>query len=110
MTFKFAPIESFTAPVTIMTPGGETQDFSATFRYFDNKAHAEMAAKPIDEVCRMIWTGWSGIEAPDPADAAKSVPLAFSEEQRDLLLTHAYIGNAVYSAYLRAREGLRSKN
>lgn len=108
--FRFAPIETFTAPVTVMTPGGEVQEFTATFLYRDNKAHAELLAKPVDECCRTIWKGWSGIETPDPSDAGKSVELAYSDAQRDLLLEHAYVGNAVFGAYVRAREGLRAKN
>lgn len=108
--FKYLPIETFDAPVKIMTPGGEEHEFTATFSYLDDKAHAVLLEKSVEECCRTVWKGWSGIEAPDPNDASKSIVLAYSDAQRDLLLGHAYISNAVFGGYARARQGLRAKN
>lgn len=102
--FKFVPIETFTAPVTLITPGGEAQTFKAVFSYLDDKANDEAVKLDNTELLRNIWKGWSEIN--DDQDK----PLPYSDDQRELFLRHTYITNAVVTAYVNSRAGLRPKN
>lgn len=104
--FKFAKgLVRFWAPVTIITPGGDEQEFNAQFIYFDDKTWiAKTEKSTVGEILREIWTGWEGIV--DDGDSE----LPFSTEARDALMLHSYIVQPVMAAYRAARDGLRAKN
>lgn len=102
--FKFAAIETFKAKVSVMTPAGEEQEFTAEYLYLDNAAAAELVKLEPDAMLRRVWIGWSDIVGPDDK------PLPFSAEQRDRFIAHAYVNNAVAGEYYRSRQGLRAKN
>lgn len=105
MKFKFKPIETFTAPVDVTTPGGETQSFTAVFAYLDDKANEEVVKLGNAAMLREVWKGWG-----DDVIGTDDQPLPYSDTQRAMFLGHAYITNAVVVAYVRGRQGLRAKN
>jgi len=102
--FKFEEVFTFKETVTVITPGGVQQTFTAEFLYLDDKAIEEFVKLPNADGLRQVWKGWDGIVGPDDQ------PLPFSEPQRELFLGHAYITNAVLFSYLRGRQGLLAKN
>jgi hypothetical protein len=104
MKFKFEAISTFKTDVEVTLPNGEQQTFTGAFTYLDDEANEEAVKASNAELLRKVWIGWDGIVDADDK------PLAFSAEQRDLLLRHLYIHNAVVSAYVQARAGLRAKN
>lgn len=104
MKFKFEEIVTFRAPVAVTTPNGDQSTFTGIFRYLDDAAAGETAPLTNVELLRQVWAGWDGIVGPDDK------PLPFGEAQRDLLLGHTYIHNAVAVAYVQARAGMRAKN
>ncbi len=103
-SFKFAKITTFRAPVTLITPGGEEQEFTAEFVYLDDKAWLEKQQLPTVDFLRAFWTGWRGIVGEDGAE------IAYSDTMRDALLDHNYIAQPVVTAYSTARAGRRAKN
>lgn len=105
MKFKFEPISTFTAPVTIVTPGGEEQSFVATFLYLDDKANDEAVKLGNADLLRQIWKGWN-----EDITDVDGKPLPYSSAQLELFLGHSFITNAVVLHYVRARMGLRAKN
>lgn len=105
MKFKFEPISTFKAPVTILTPGGEEQSFVATFLYLDDKANDEAVKLGNSDLLRKVWKGWD-----DDVTDGDGKPLPFSTEQLELFLEHSFITNAVVTHYVRSRMGLRAKN
>lgn len=104
MKFKFEAISTFKTTIVVTLPDGEQQSFTGTFMYLDDAANQEAVKLSNAEMLKQVWTGWDGIVGPDDK------PLAFSAEQRELFLRHTYISNAVVSAYVQARAGLRAKN
>lgn len=105
MKFKFDDIVLFPAPVDVVTPAGVAQSFTATFVYLDDEANDEAVKLGNADLLRQVWKGW-GDDLVGPDDK----PLPYSEAQLELLLRHSYITNAAVLAYVRARQGLRSKN
>jgi hypothetical protein len=102
--FRFASFTTFSAPVRLITPGGDEQEFTAEFVYLDDKQWAEKGTTPTLDFLRAHWTGWSGIVG----DGDREIP--FGPEQREIFLAHTYISQAVINAYIAARAGLRAKN
>lgn len=102
--FKFIPVTTFWAPVKIVLPGGEEQEFEGEFVYIDDAAWVAAQKMTNGDFLRAHWTGWRGIVDEDD----KALP--FSEAQRELLLGHSYIAAGVLAGYATARQGLRAKN
>lgn len=102
--FTYKIPQTFWAIVTVVTPDGDEQKFSAQFNYLDDKTWSEQSQKPAADFLRDNWIGWKGIVGEDKAD----VP--FSPEQREIFLAHAYIGLPVIAAYSQSRQGIRQKN
>lgn len=102
--FKFAAITSFWAPVKVITPGGEEQEFEAQFVYLDDKGWAGKQQVPTLDFLREHWTGWQGIVGADER------AIDYSVEKRDELLDHSFVALAVITAYREARMGQRAKN
>lgn len=102
--FRFAPITTFAAPVKVIKPGGEEQEFVAQFVYLDDKQWAEKGALPSLDFLRAHWIGWAGIVGDDDQE------IAYSEAMREALLGHDYVSRAVLGAYITGRSGQRAKN
>jgi hypothetical protein len=102
--FKFAAIVNFWTTVTVTTPGGEQQEFEGQFVYLDDKQWDEKGKLPPLEFLQQHWVGWKGILDTDDQE------IPFSPDQRDRLLGHAYIIQALLGAHGAARAGLRAKN
>lgn len=102
--FKFVPIATFIAPVSVVTPGGEEQTFDAEFVYLDDAANEEASQLTIGELLRKVWRGWRGIQD----ESGRELP--YSDAQREALMRHAFVVNRVFAAYTSARAGLRAKN
>ncbi|MFN4017093.1 MAG: hypothetical protein ACK4JB_17275 [Reyranella sp.] len=105
MKFKFSEITTFTAPVTIVTPSGESQSFVGTFLYLDDAANAEAVKLGNEDLLRQVWKGWD-----EDVAAAADKPLPISEAQLELIMKHSFITNAVVMGYVLGRLGQRAKN
>lgn len=105
--FRFEEIATFKTEVTVTLPGGDQQTFKGEFLYLDDKANDEAVKLGNEDLLRQVWKGWEGIVV---GKDKEEQPLPFSEPQRELLLKHSYIHNAVVLHYVRARMGMRAKN
>ena len=103
-SFKFEKISTFTNTVRVMRPDGVEQEFKASFVYLDDEAWTKIGAEPTGDFLRKHWTGWEDIVGADDK------PMPFSEAQRDQLLAHSYITQAVLASYIAGRQGQRAKN
>lgn len=102
--FVFRTYFEFEAPVQVMTPWGEEQQFTGRFLYLDDKAF-DALTQSDKGLLEKVWIGWG-----DDIKDADQQPIAWSIERRDELLGHQYVTQAVAVAYVKARRGMREKN
>lgn len=103
--FKFVVPATFTAPVKVILPNGDQQEFTATFKYLADNEVEELLKKLVPEVLRSVWVGWGNDLVGDDDQ-----PLPFSDETRDGLLDHSFVTSPVLDAFIAGRRGLRAKN
>ena len=107
--FQLEPNPTFTAPVSIPIPGGETATVDFTFAHMGRKELQEFitAVKDIPdaEALRKIVADWSGVAGAD----GKTIP--YSAEALDALIDcyHA-AALAVLQTFFRELTGQRVKN
>ena len=107
--FQLEPNPTFTAPVAIPLPGGETATIDFTFAHMGRKSLQEFLAAvkdlPDGEAVRKIVTGWSGVAGAD------GEPLPITDENIMALLDNYHgAALAILQVYIRELTGQRVKN
>ena len=107
--FQLEPNPTFTAPVAIPLPGGETATMDFTFAHMGRTALQEFLADvkdlPDGEAIRKIVADWSGVAGAD----GKPLP---STAENIVAMLDNYHGAAlaILQAYIRELTGARVKN
>lgn len=107
--FQLEPNPTFTAPVVIPLPGGETATIDFTFAHMGRDALQRFLVRvkdlPDAEAVGDIVDGWAGVSGGD------GEPLPYTEEALAVLLD-GYHGAAlaILQTYIRELTGQRVKN
>lgn len=107
--FQLEPNPTFTAPVSIPLPGGETATFEIIFNHMGRKALQRFLDRvkdlPDAEGIGDIVYGWSGVSGAD------GEPLPCTEEALAAMLdNHHGAALAILQTYIRELTGARVKN
>ena len=107
--FTLEPNPTFTAPVAIPMPGGETATIDITFRHMGREALQRFLGRAKDmpdaEVAEEIIADWSGVAGAD------GEPLPSSAENIMALLDNYHgAALAILQVYIRELRGQRVKN
>ena len=107
--FQLEPNPTFTAPVSIPLPGGETATVDFTFAHMGRKELQEFIAAvkeiPDSEALRKIVAGWSGVAGAD----GKTIPYS-ADALEALVDSYHAAALAVLQTYFRELTGQRVKN
>ena len=107
--FQLEPNPTFTCPVAIQLPGGETATIDFTFAHMGRKALQEVLAAikdlPDGEAIRKIVTGWNGVAGSDGEQLRCTA-------ENIAALVDGYHGAAlaILQTYFRELTGARVKN
>ena len=107
--FQLEPNPTFSAPVAIPLPGGETATIDFTFAHMGRKALQEFLADvkdlPDGEAIRKIVTGWNGVAGADGEQLRCTA-------EHIAALVDGYHGAAlaILQTYIRELTGQRVKN
>ncbi len=107
--FKLCPDPTFTAPVAIPLPGGETATIDITFRHMGREALQRFLGRvkdmPDAEAAKEIITDWSGVAGAD------GEPLPITADNIMALLDNYHgAALAILQTYIRELTGQRVKN
>ena len=107
--FQLEPNPTFTAPVAIPLPGGETATIDFVFAHMGRKSLQEFLAAgkdlPDGEAVRKIVTGWNGVAGAD------GEPLPITDDNIAALLDNYHgAALAILQVYIRELTGQRVKN
>lgn len=107
--FQLEPNPTFTAPVSIPLPGGETATVDFTFAHMGRKALQRFLDRvkdlPDAEAVGDIVDGWSGVSGAD------GEPLPYTEEALAAMLDNYHgAALAILQVYIRELTGQRVKN
>ena len=107
--FQLDPSPTFTAPVAIPLPGGETATIDFTFTHMGRKSLQEFLAAvkdlPDGEAAKEILADWSGVAGAD------GEPLPITDENIMALLDNYHgAALAILQTYIRELTGQRVKN
>ena len=107
--FQLEPNPTFTAPVAIPLPGGETATVDFTFAHMGRKALQEFLADvkdlPDSEAIRKIVTGWSGVAGADGEQLRCT-----AENIASLVDGYHGAALAILQTYISELTGQRAKN
>ena len=107
--FQLEPNPTFTAPVSIPLPGGETATVDFTFAHMGRKALQRFLDRvkdlPDAEAVGDVVDGWSGVAGAD------GEPLPYTEEALAAMLDNYHGASlAILQTYIRELTGQRVKN
>ena len=107
--FQLEPNPTFTAPVAIPLPGGETATVDFTFAHMGRKELQEFLAAvkdlPDGEAIRKIITGWSGVTGTDGEQLRCT-----AENIAAMIDNYHGAALAILQTYIRELTGQRVKN
>lgn len=107
--FQLEPNPTFTAPVSIPLPGGETATVDFTFAHMGRKALQlfldQVKEKPDAETVRQIVTGWAGVAGKDGEQLRCT-----AENIAAMLDNYHGAALAILQTYIRELTGQRVKN
>lgn len=111
MQFRVSDTYEFWWPVTVKMPDPDKsgsilqQTFEARFVMIGSERLSALDGETGDQhaVLKDVWTDWRGVEDEDGSQAT------FSTETRDRCLDYAHVRLALYTAYLEACSGQKSR-